>query len=424
MTGATGMLRRRALMGLTAMAAISTADPTSTWAEPHLSNVLSLRPQNGVPRQSEPDTTLSTLYNLDGAPAWIRLTYLASSVPYSIDGAAIAATSAVHDGFTPVNQAGQPDDGLWHRVTFDHNGDDSSPAEQLQSAVFSLDVPARRVPTLGFSDWIKVEPMARTDGGYGFLLLARTYSARSFHTNSYLWSELPDQEINRVFAAFKSKTNGTLQPWGFAGERDFITASYGLQYVTNPPGATVIGIGDSIMAPPASIPYGMRACTLISTPERPVSYINAGKIGQRSADFLADGRGSMLALNPQVALIQTFSSNDPSSMGNVTQMLDGATRLAELARKTNCYPILVTDAPETQITDAAEALRQESLRRTRALAARGFTILDLDALWGIGGGVDAWKKLYNTDRWHPSNTASRMAAQALAPVLRGILGVA
>jgi hypothetical protein len=384
--------------------------------------MLTLRPQNGPPRESSPNTTMSTLYNLEAAPTWIRLIYIASNVAYPIDGAAIATTSAVHDGFTPVNHAGQPDDGLWRRVTFNHNGDDSSPGAQSASPIYSLNVPYRKYPVWGFSDWVRIDPLPRSDGGYGFLVQTRTWSRGVFRTTSDFWQQTPDQSINRAFAAFKSAGDGTTAPWHFAGEPDHLTACYGLQYVSANPGATVIGIGDSIMLPPGSIPYCMRACALVSTPDRPVSYVNEGYLGRKSPDYLAAGAAGISVLHPQVAVIQTFTNNDPAAPDQAERSFNGAMRVAEQARKQQCVPILVTDAPETGISDAAEAIRQDSLKRTRAMASKGFHVLDLDALWGVGGSLDAYKPHYAADRWHPNNAASVVAAEALVPILRQVLG--
>lgn len=388
-----------------------------------LVHVLSLRPQNGPIKRSDPDTTTSTLYNLDAAPEWVRLVYLADSTAYSIDGAAIAMTGAVHDSVTPVDSRGQPSNALWQRVTFDSDGDDSPPGPAHAARAYSLAVPMRRPAIIGFSDWIKVSPMPRSDAGYGFLMLVRAYSKAGLCTPSLLWEQMPNQQINRAFASSHARGNASIAPWDFAPERDVVTASFGLQFVTRQPGATVVGIGDSIMSPPEgkSIPYAMRACALVSRPDRPVSYVNNGRGGALFEDYLPSGAMTIKSLKPQIAVIQAFTSNDPMTMDAADHAFEGAMRVAAVARAAGCEPIIATDSPEPQISAAAEAVRQHSLARVRGLASRGYRVLDLDALWGAGGGSDGWKQGYAGDRWHPANPASVAAAQVLAPMFEQIL---
>jgi hypothetical protein len=411
---------RREVLRLAGAATVFGSQVAHAATDVRLSTLLTLRPQSGPMRESAPNITSSTLYNLESAPRWVRLIYVAVSRSYTVDGAAIAPTGAIGDGFTPVGATGQPDNAAWRRVTFNHNGDASTPAALTGAPVYSLAVPSRSVPTMGFSDWLRIEPLPRSDGGAGSLVQVRTFSIWGFRNFAAIWQEVPDKQIDRSFATFGSNGDGTAAPWVFHAEPDQLSASYGLQYIAENAGATVIGVGDSITAPPASIPYGMRACALISTPQHPVSYVNDGFIGRKSAEFLASGARAIRALRPQVALLQTYSGNDPDTVAASDQAFDGAMHLAGLCRSLQCVPIFVASPPSVQFNPLSAGVRR-SLMRTRALGLSGSMVLDLDAIWGKRDGTGAWKDGYRTDRWHPNNVASVAAAQVLVPMLRKLV---
>jgi hypothetical protein len=411
------LLGSAAAMNVPAFGAAAQGEPQRRKAT--LSDVLSFRPHNDlIPGFDAPSgMTFSTLYTLDAPPAWVRLVYQARKTPYVIDGAAIATTAAVHDGVSPVNRSGTPDDTLWRRVTFNHNGDESTPAPPGTQSIYRLSVPSRQGLVMGFSDWVRVDPLPRSDGGHGVFVLVRTYAGKVLPTTWIPWGEPLNHDIDCAFGSFQSEGDGTAPPWRFTGTHTNWTGSIGLQYVTGTPGATVMGIGDSIMMPPYSVPFGLRASLLVSTPQRPVSYVNASYIGFHSEEYLSRAASNIAALKPQIVLIQTFTGNDPITDKSPDAAFKGALRLTDTAMKSGCVPIFVGPPPEPEITPAEEAVRQDGLRRTRALAAQGFAVLDIDALWTDSASPTHWRKGYNTDRWHPSDVATAAAGKALAPIL-------
>lgn len=388
-----------------------------------LARTLTFRPQHGPVRTPpNPDMTISTLYNIEAVPLWVRLIYLAGGIAYPVDGAAIAATSAVHDGFTPVDASGKPNDALWQRVSFNHNGDDSSQEAPPARPVHTLDVPVRSAPVMGFSDWMKMPPMPRSDGRAGALVLVRTHSSNGLRNASAAFQVVSGSDLRRDFAAFRSPGDGTVPPWPFDATRDSLTASYGLQYIAANPGATVVAMGDSTMQPPYSVPYGLRACALVSTPGRPVSYLSEAGLGRFPTDYLPSGLLDIGVLKPQVALIQAFGEYD-MTVHAPDHFLKLATSVADYAKQHACVPIFSTGSPDSEITPELEDARLFVNGRLRAMRDQGYELLDLDLLWSDQRSATHWKPGFANDRWHPSDLATRVAAEALAPMLRRILAI-
>jgi hypothetical protein len=88
---------------------------------------------------------------------------------------------------------------------------------------------------------------------------------------------LPDRAIGRLHAGFCADGNLTTSPWT-APQTNAVNAFAvrGVQYISPALGATVVGIGNSIMTSSCttgqSSGFGIRACAIVSTPHFPVSY--------------------------------------------------------------------------------------------------------------------------------------------------------
>jgi hypothetical protein len=97
-----------------------------------------------------------------------------------------------------------------------------------------------------------VAPLARHDGGFGCLLLVRSYSDQLVRISS---GGSPRRTIRRLHAGFCADGNLTSPPWAAPQVRTVSAFSvYGIQYTSPSLGATVVGIGDSIMT--SSCPAG------------------------------------------------------------------------------------------------------------------------------------------------------------------------
>jgi hypothetical protein len=372
--------------------------------------------------------TLSSLMRLEVRPLWVRLVYFNDQpTPWRLDGAAIALTASVGDGYTPFASDGRPDPGLWQRVTFQSalDGGETDPLEQQATDIQGLDVPANPQgtgrPLRVFSDWMPISGPDRLDGS-GSLLLVRSHSKGRVRYSGGVG--LPDPSIGQVHRghwvpgdAVTARLGGPVTP------DDTIFACYGVQTIGVTPGATVIGIGDSIIHSSCTTGelsgFGIRACSAISTPSRPVSYVSEGYPGRNSTDFCWNGAWMIRHLAPQIALIQTWSQNEEWSRAAADAAFGRAIALVDAARRQGCVPILVTAAPVFAAQPEFEAHRQHNVVRVRAA---GMRVLDLDALWGTGETPNAYRDDSGCgDGMHPSNAGCERAAGVLAPMLADIL---
>jgi lysophospholipase L1-like esterase len=387
--------------------------------------------QNGHGADNNLGVTLASVSNLETPASWVRLIFVNDKdAPWPVDGAAVAPTTEIGDGVQPVGDDGKVDAALWTQVTFNSHGLDGDPGKQPGS-VTRLAVPPDAnprlaQPVLAFSDWMAVPPLRRRDGGFGALLLLRTYSGDRIR---YVVSAgAPDPAIGRVHLGFWSGgSDGARPPWSYEPHRmDNLFATFGLQYVATVPGATLVGIGDSIMGSARSRSsisgFGLRAAAMVSSPAVPVSYVNEGVSGRQSVDYLADGLADLRALKPQAALIQTWSENDALTGEAADASLAGALALAAEAKRRNCVPILVTAAPVFQTRPQFEGFRQRSVGQVRQLGQQGWYVLDLDRIWGTGSTPNTYQAAFDSgDHTHPNDAGCATAGRVLAEILRKVL---
>jgi hypothetical protein len=427
------MITRRAFLattsaGLLGGAAPARAQATSQGFKPGRIKLLTFQPQYvNVFTSPTPGLTFSSLYNLESSPSWIRLVYRNDvRSDETIDGAVIAPTAMVGDGFTPVNADGNPDASLWKRVTFASDGNDSQPyvVKSGASEIISIAGDAswgKNPPSSTFSDWIPFTPLARRDGGKGNLLLVRTFSRGLFRNQFVRYQKVGGEEIGRVYAGFAAPGDGTRAPWVFNGQPSEIPAALAVQYQSQVSGASVLVTGDSILAPPYEFGIGIRACALASTPKFPVSFINCAKLGAASSEYVPAARRALEWSRPQILVLQPWSSNE-SVINDATTDAQFALSmsLVSSALKNQCAPILVTEPPQPTFPQF-ELYRQLSNARTREAASKGLRLLDLDKLWANEAAPTKWRAGYTRDQLHCTPVACNVAAVALARIIQDIL---
>jgi hypothetical protein len=180
-------------------------------------------------------------------------------------------------------------------VTFNNGGLDVDALSQVEGATYTLTLPPNppesERPVFAFSDWLPIAPLARRGRGFGSLLLVRSYSDQFLRISS---GGLPDRAIGRLHVGFCADGNLTTSPWT-APQTSAVNAFavHGVQYISPSLGATIVGIGDSIMASSCtagqSSGFGIRACAIVSTPQLPVSYFSEGYPGRNSSGFCSCG---------------------------------------------------------------------------------------------------------------------------------------
>lgn len=396
-----------------------------------LSHRFSTRLQNSrYTDASGPGQTLTSLCHLAAAPCWVRLIYFNDrDTPWAINGAAVASTSALSDDHTPLNASGRPDLSLWQRVTFNNAGLDVEPLAPTEGSEYALTIPAnpreQGRPVMVFSDWMPLAAQPRLDSGSSSLLLVRTYSDGLVRYAGSVG--LPDQTIGRLHAGSWATGNQTIPPWTAPQNPDAtIFACHGVQYISPALGATIIGIGDSIMHSTCTTGelsgFGIRACAMVSSPQLPIDFFNEGYPGRNSLGFCFCGVWGIEHLQPQIALIQTWSQNEPWTQDTADLSFARAIAVADVARRNHCVPILVTAAPVFAANPVEEAYRCSNVARVRAAAERGTNILDVDALWGTGASPNAYRPEFSAgDQMHPNDAGCAAAAEVLASILREIL---
>jgi len=431
------VITRRSFLATSTAGLLGSAPPARAQAadqglKPARTNLLTFQPQFVTSFKSPtPGLTFSSLYNLEAPPDWIRLVYRNDiRDDETIDGAVIAPTAMMGDGFTPCNADGKPDPSLWKRVTFSGGDAGTPPHEPGRRASETTEI--RGDASWGkdpgpstFSDWIPFQPLSRNDGGKGALLLVRTFSQGLFRNQFARYQKIGGDGVGRLYAGFASSGDGTKAPWLFSAQPSEIPAALAIQYRSAVPGASVVFAGDSILAPPYSFGIGLRACALASTPQLPISFINQAKLGAKTVEYVLSASRELEWSRPQILVLQPWSTNDTDAPDMTDAKLDAALdlsmKLVSLAIKNQCAPILVTQPPEAPYP-AVEPFRQRSNAYVRGMASKGLTVFDLDKLWSDGAVPPTFRKGYSQDQVHGNDTACAAAAEALAPIIRGLLG--
>lgn len=397
-----------------------------------LSQRLGYRLQNGwFAASPRPGQTIATLLHLDAAPTWIRLLYAnESSEPWTIDGAAVAATAEIGDGVTPRSSDGQPAPPLLRRVTFDGAGADAAVTFDGAGTVLAMTVPGNSResdrPVHVWSDWMPVTALSRRGGGAGFLVLVRTFSRGRIRFASSTGA--PDPALKRVHAGFVADGDALASDSRIAFARDdTLFACHGVQFIGPTPGATVLGVGDSIMQSSCTqgqvSGYAVRACVLASTPRRPVSFVNEASPGRRSIGFCTNALWAVDAFRPHAAVLQCWTRNDPWTFEAAAAAFERAMAVADKVRQHGGVPILATAAPSFPRDAGADPPRHASNEQVRKLGRSGWPVIDLDAIWGTARVPNVFRSVHDAgDGFHPNDVASAAAARVLAPLLERIVG--
>jgi lysophospholipase L1-like esterase len=407
--------------------------PSSASAQTAKSHRFIHRLQNSRYASAAPHEILAQLTQLDAHPLWIRLLFF-NDLPtaWRLDGAAVALTSMIGNGYTPYNADGKPDRTLWRRVTFPGDGAwvVEGPPSVPSSGNPSLEFPANpregNRPVLLTSDWIPLSGPTRRHG-HGALLLVRAHAACGLRYAGCVGRA--DGRIGTVHRGFRiTGPNLTTDKDQEVRRDDTVFSAYGIEAITNEPIVTVMGVGDSIIHSSCTTGemsgFGVRACAMLSRPGLRFSYFNEGYPGRNSLGFIWNGDWMVRHARPEIVLIQTWSGNDTWDAAMADQAFERAMALAEATRRHGGQPVLVTAAPVFAGDPGAEQHRMSNVTRVRAAAAQGMRVLDLDRIWGTGGSPNSYRKDCGSgDGMHPSDAGCIVAAKALVPLLRDCLGL-
>ncbi len=375
---------------------------------------------------------------------------------WTISGASYAPTALAQS--SPVDAGGAA---VTPRpVTFGNGGRDVPLAEQRASPgaarVGTLDLPAAgsdtvygagsaygTPPAIVFSDWMPLDPVARSDGHPGCLVMLRVRTPSSRFTGvqpTYMHDE-------RFFAGTPARPWRALFLTGGGGVADYLGAPEvadpeplkdylgnglccGVQFVGAQPGITLVSVGDSILMGGGE-PLGYlgpirRAAELLGTPGRPVSHVAAATFGCPSAAFLAAGRDAIRTNKASCAFVQAWSGNDPQTVDASREACAAALGFAQDCIRGGVTPVLCSPAPRptSSGTPELEAVRLWSMPLLHGLAAQGVPFLDIDAIVGDGAANGRFTRfrpgLAAADDIHPNSAGNALLAEAAVSILRGM----
>jgi hypothetical protein len=382
--------------------------------------------------------TFSTQWGLESGFDMVRLVYNSpSATGYTIVKAAVYPSSAIGDGFSPLNAAGAADYTMGVPITFNNLGADVAPEDQavFGTGAASLAVPGNagslnRTPFY-YSDWAMVSSLDLTDGSALPLLITRhlTDAAGTYQTVVMplptAWNAVAQGRVMTSFFGSGDRVGSTMA--GGSGISQDVTP-IGIQFVTRTPGFSVLLVGDSLTEGAGSSTkvhsWGYLSALALSTPTRPISVWNQGWQGQQSADFWVNGIVAFKACKPDVVTIAVWTPNDGLSQAGADISWAHCMAFANFVMKNGAVPVLMGPCPWSGIsTGPQEAARLSARTRMLQAQADGFFVLDWEAALGTGASPNRIQPaLLAVDGQHPNDAGnSAMDSAVFRPVLAAIL---
>lgn len=188
-------------------------------------------------------------------------------------------------------------------------------------------------PVIQVSDWIQLSSVPRADGGERPLFLLRAEHDGATGGAFATYSEGATSAVRTPIAAARNRimqlfigTNLVSTPSAVNGALNTAMFEIIPEFRYNVPALNVCGVGDSTLAcdglgltAQAFTAWGNRACMEVSTPERPVHWVNMGCSGRPFADFWLRFQELFTAgYRPDVLVVMPLSVNDYT--GDVANM--------------------------------------------------------------------------------------------------------
>lgn len=325
----------------------------------------------------------------------------------------VAATANTTSNITPT--------GAWATVTV------------AGSATFTL--PARvsaTEPSLTVTDWIRVDSIARNDGGTLPLAMGRVFTPSAnatFSLTSQLTGGFDAVSGGRLCWLSRMNVDGVTTPASYNSTGEGSTSVFtGMQFRSLNACSTVLGVGDSITggyrATYTANNWGHQAQVLLSNAGKSVSWINGGWVGQTTAAFIARGKSMVTALSPQIVVFSPFSPNDgtPSASTIATQMAQLMDWL-DFCSINEVVPVITTPAPNVNYNSTQDAFRKTFRDQIKALGDSGLVdVCDFDAVLSDQAAAARYiSGLANADGVHPSDAGYAAMAAAMAATLTTVL---
>jgi len=324
----------------------------------------------------------------------------------------VAATANTTSKITPT--------GAWATVTV------------AGSATFTL--PARvsaQEPSYTVTDWIRLDSIARDDGGTLPLAMARLFipqaSNATFSATGGLSSGFDALYPDALAWQTRQQVDGVTTPASLTSTSEGTTVAFHtLQFRSAVPNCTVLGIGDSITSGFSGTVqqnnWGWRAVQALQVAGSRVSWMNGGVNGQTTTQYLARGKSLAAAMSPQIVVYSAFSPNDGTpnatiintQWANVLEFLDWAS--------SNRYvPVVTTPVPWDSLTAPQDAFRITLRDRVLGLRALGVDVIDFDAVTSNQASPARWNTGMGDGDKHPIDAGYAAMAAAAQAVFSAIL---
>lgn len=289
------------------------------------------------------------------------------------------------------------------------------------------------------SDWMDLTSVPRTDGGTRPILLTRnenpvTGAGPAIFSAAGIDALQTPKQANRgrVLQLF-TDPNMVSNPSAVAGTMGLFTYEVFPEFRYNVPSLSVCGVGDSILQSEGLgltgvvSSWGARACYDVSTPERPVDWVNCGSSGKPFSDFWARFNELVDAgYVPDVLVVMPLSVNDYSTdMANLPYYIERgksrAQQVYEYAKAKGIRNIVfIPLMPYNPLSAPSDLLRKAYNNWLENFAsAMDCPFLDFREL-GNGATPERWLPGYNAfnDGLHPNE---RAVETVMAPALSAIL---
>lgn len=285
-------------------------------------------------------------------------------------------------------------------------------------------------PSYTVSDWIRLDSIARDDGGTLPLAMARLFipqaSNATFSATGGLNSGFDALYPDALAWQTRQQVDGVGTPANLTGTGEGSTVAFhSVQFRSSVANATILGVGDSITSGFAGTVqqnnWGWRAVDALRRLGHRVSWLNGGVNGQTSAQYLARGKSLAAATAPQIVTYSPFTPNDgnPSASTIATQWAN-TLEFLEWASANRYVPVLTTPCPWDSLTGPQDAFRVALRDRVLALADR-VDVIDFDAVLSTQAAPARWGAGLGDGDKHPIDAGYAAMAAAAQPVLAAIL---
>lgn len=400
-------------------------------------------PFNGSTNPTSTGNCIFTALTAEADYDWVRLVFLnQSTTAGAITAVSVAPSASASDFLNPVNSAGVVDNTLWKPVYFNGGGADGSippPSGTTRTLTQTAGVAGSGaadglnvIAAVQYSDWVQVSSLARIDTTTGTLplLFIRTYSATSFSTNTSApitaGAGFDPVASGRIIRTYNSGTDSATTPGTVSGgvSANAYMACFAVQYMSRKRGLTVAAFGDSLFqgygtTTKQNNPFHI-AISALSTPSFPVSFVNAGYQGQRSANIYSNATAMVPGLKPDVAIFKAESPNDGGAATQYALSIPNGFAFADYCIRNQIVPVLSTAMP-WGYSGAVETAR---LAFNAAIRTSGYLYIDFDAAMTDGASPAHILPAYNSATFpgHYNDAGAQAIANYVIPVLAKIMG--